>query len=95
MKKQKTLTLKVGEKNIASNPFDFEAMCLVNDEQFKGRGSIACGRSAIPYMFQGTAVTDAVLDTLSIEVITKMSLEVWGFYLDALASVNKKKSKNA
>ena len=94
MKKQNTLTVKVGEKNIVSNPFDFEAMCLVNDEQFKGRGSIASGRSAIPYMFQGTAVTDAVLEAQPLDVITKLSLEVWNFYLEALASVNKK-SKNA
>lgn len=90
VKKQNTLTVKLGDKDIVSKPFDFEALCLINDAHGRGEsGAVNLGHYALPHMFKGTAVTDEVLNTLSIPERGKLCAEIFGMYIEALTEINK------
>ena len=94
--KQQTLSFKVGGKTVVSRPFDFEAMCLMNDIHTQpNRGKYSICMNAVPYMFEGTKVTNEVLKSASIEDMTKLCDSLWEIYADELMSMAKSKSKNA
>lgn len=87
---QKTLTITVNKKTITSKPFDFEAMCIINDaHNDSGRkGPLNICRDAVDYMFEGTEATQEIINSLDVNTRTKLCITLWNMYLDALTSKN-------
>ena len=94
MKKQKTVKIKLGDNIIVSKPFDFEALCLINDVHGKGSsGMINLGYAALSYMFEGTEVTQSVLDALPMDIKAAVCTKIADFYIDTINEAGKQ-SKN-
>ncbi len=88
---QHTLTFTKDKKKYVSKPFDFEAMCIINDaHNDEGRkGPLNICRGAVDYLFEGTYATQDVIDSLGVNERAKMCIALWGFYVDALSSKNE------
>jgi len=74
---------------IISRPWDFEAMCLVDDLRDEGKGKIICGNAAVNYLFEGTAVTDKVLTALDTKAKTALALKCYRWYGEDLSDAIK------
>ena len=87
---QHTLTFTKDNKKYISKPFDFEAMCIINDAHNDDtkNGPLSICRDAVDYMFEGTEATQDIIDALSVGERSKMCITLWGFYVDALTSKN-------
>lgn len=88
---QHTLTFTKDKIKYVSKPFDFEAMCIINDahnDETK-KGPLNICRDAVDYLFEGTEATDDVICALDINTRAKLCIKLWGFYVDALASKNE------
>ena len=92
--KQRTLSFKLnGGEEVISRPFDFEAMCLMNDIHSQGdKGKFTICMNAVPYMFEGTKVTDKVLKNAGVTELGLLCDTLWGIYCEEL--VNLAKAKN-
>lgn len=78
---QRVLSVKLGKKTIVSKPWDFEAMCLVDDAKKKSKGgSLRHGANAVYYLFEGTEVTGEVLQKMEPAIFGKLCLKVSGWY---------------
>lgn len=86
---QRTLSITVDKKTITSKPFDFEAMCIINDahNDEKAKGPLSMCRDAVDYLFEGVA-TQEVINSLDLNTRTKLCLTLWGMYVDSLTSKN-------
>lgn len=84
MAKQQVLTVKIDDNTIVSKPFDFEALCLVDDERFSGGGATRQGYAAVSYLFEGTAVTESVLQNLSNQKRVAMARQVYKWYVEEI-----------
>ena len=88
---QNVLTIKMDKKTITSKPFDFKAMCLINekhnDETVKG--PLMYCSDAVDYLFEGTEATQEVINELPVGVRTKLCMTAWGMYIDALTVKNE------
>lgn len=87
---QKTLSITVNKKTITSKPFDFEAMCIINDahNDEKGKGPLSMCRGAVDYLFEGTEATQEVINSLALNVRTNLCITLWSMYVEALTSKN-------
>ncbi|NDO19932.1 hypothetical protein FMM68_09720 [Lachnospiraceae bacterium MD329] len=87
---QRTLSITVNKKTITSKPFDFEAMCIINDahNDEKAKGPLSMCREAVDYMFEGTEATQEIINSLSVEEHTSLCLTLWRMYMDAITSKN-------
>jgi len=93
---QQTLSLKVEGETIVSRPFDFEALCLMNDIQSQPeRGRYSICANALPYLFEGTKVTGDVLSRISTADKVVLCDELWEIYLREMQTIAGKKRKNA
>lgn len=92
MKAQQVLSLKIENETVVSRPFDFEAMCLMNDIHAQGKGKLSICANALGYMFEGTAVTDEVLARMELLELTALCNTLWGFYIDVLGRAAKNKN---
>lgn len=88
---QHTLTFTVDKKKYVSKPFDFEAMCIINDahNDENKKGPLNICRDALDYMFEGTEATQDVIENMSLADRSRLCVELWGFYVDALTSKNE------
>ena len=88
---QEVLKINYDGEDIVSKPFDFEAMCLINDVQYKNpqAGQLRMCKNAVSYMFEGTKVTDNVLNSLSIQKMTSLCMKLWKIYLEVLVEISK------
>ena len=94
MKKQKTVKIKLGNNTVVSKPFDFEALCLINDVHGRGNtGMVSLGRAALSHMFEGTEVTESVIESLPIAEKTAICVKIAEFYMETIREANKH-SKN-
>lgn len=91
---QHTLTFTNKKNKYVSKPFDFETMCIINDAHNNGdtKGPLNICRNAVDYMFEGTDATQDIIDSLDASERSRLCLELWGFYVEALSS---KKAKGA
>lgn len=82
------LTVEKDGQQISSKPFDFEAMCLINDihSHNADQGTLRMGARAVSHLFEGTGVTDEDIEKLSVQKRTAMSLQVWNWYCMELES---------
>ncbi len=82
---QNVLSFQQSNKKYVSKPFDFEALCLVNDKHGdEGVGVMRMTSDAVNYMFEGTEATDEVINKLSPSTRARLCKEVWQMYLEAL-----------
>ena len=87
---QRVLTINHGKKKIISKPWDFEAMCLVDDEKRKGKaGALRSGAEAVYYLFEGTEATEEVLKKLNPSALGKLCLQINRWYMSDLAEALK------
>lgn len=88
---QYTLTFTHKKKKYVSKPFDFEAMCLINDKHTfnKDKGVLTMCHEAVDYMFEGTEATQDIINAMSVNTRSRLCYEVWKFYLEALQSKNE------
>lgn len=88
---QHTITFTKDKEKYVSKPFDFEAMCIINDahNSAEGRGPLNICRGAVDYLFEGTNATQDIINSLGLETRSRLCLELWGFYVDALSSKNE------
>lgn len=92
---QRVLTFKSGKRNFISKPWDFEAMCRVQEAQLSGaKGIGVTGGNAVDYLFEGT---DATQDVLNAAIVEKMDMcrTVIDWYYKDMAELKKKTEKNA
>ena len=59
---QKTIVLEYDGQKIISQPFNFKMACLIDDSKFKGEGLMTGCRNALIKMFEGTILTDEIID---------------------------------
>ena len=86
---QQTLSYKLGNETIISKPFDFEAFCLVDDMRYsssKALGPTHMGMLAVSYMFEGTRVTEKVLEAMPFTERAELCRQVSNMYLETLAN---------
>ena len=88
---QHTLTFEQDKKKYVSKPFDFEAMCMINDAHARGdkNGILPVCRGAVDYLFEGTEATQDIIDGMDVKEHAKMCLTLWDFYIDVLSSKNE------
>ncbi len=88
---QHTLTYETDGKKYTSKPFDFEAMCIINDAHTKNEdgGFFRHCRDAVDYLFEGTDVTQDMIDSMDIGERIGMCRTLWRFYIDVLTSKNE------
>lgn len=90
MKKQKTVKIKLGDNIIVSKPFDFEALCLINDVHSREQnGLVNLGYAALAYMFEGTEVTQSVLDALPMDIKAAICTKIAEFYIETINAAAK------
>ncbi len=85
---QKTLSIKVNKKTIVSKPWDFRALCLVQDIHTAGKTNsvgMMCG-DAVDYLFEGTEATQEILDANIVEKMV-MCRKVWNWYLETMTAL--------
>lgn len=87
---QRTLSITVNKKTIISKPFDFEAMCIINDahNDERAKGPLSMCRGAVEYLFEGTDATQEIINSLSVEEHTRLCLTLWRMYMDAITAKN-------
>ena len=87
---QRVLVIKVGRGKIVSRPWNFEAMCLVNDAQVGGGqpGITKMAIGAVFYLFEGTNATEDYLKSLSEKVMSGLCLKVWTWYVSDIMYFN-------
>lgn len=85
-----SIRFKTGGKEYSSKPFDFKAMCMVNerhnDEDIKG--PLMMCKDAVEYLFDGTDGA-AVLAKLPPGELAKLCVAVWQLYITALETKNE------
>lgn len=86
---QKVLYIKSGREKIVSKPWDFEAMCLIDDTKRSGAGMIRAGMSAVYYLFTGTKATNDVIDGLADAKKAELAMRAYGWYADAAQTALK------
>lgn len=94
MKAQQVLSLKIENETVVSRPFDFEAFCLINENHLRGmRGKPSLCKDALGYMFEGTKVTDAVLETVGIQILVGLCDTLWEFYMAAIPETPREQTE--
>lgn len=84
---QRVLQIKWGRGKIISKPWDFEAMCLVDDN--RGGGEIKMCIEAVYYLFEGTSMTNDRLRKISAETLSALCRTVWIWYVSDAAEMIK------
>lgn len=86
---QNTLSITIGKEKIVSKPWDFEALCMVQENQLnpdiRGIGK-TCG-GAVDHLFEGTKATQEVLDANPTEKM-KLCQKVWAWYIEDMTGKN-------
>ena len=82
------LELEKDGKKITSKPFDFEAMCLIDDVRYSGQkaGVLRLGIEAVSHLFEGTGISDKDIENLSPAERARLSETVWKWYTEALSA---------
>lgn len=86
-----TLSINRDGKEYISKPFDFEAMCLINDKHISSEknGPLRLCADAVTYMFDGVS-TDGAFGELSPGEMSRLCMEVWDMYVSALSEIKNK-----
>ena len=87
---QHTLTFTEKGKKYVSKPFDFKAMCIVNDahNDESKHGPLNMCAAAVDYMFEGTEASEEVINALPVSTRAQLCTKVWDFYVEAWSVKN-------
>ena len=92
---QRVLTFVHNKKKYTSKPWDFEAMCRVQEAHLSGANGIGIiGGGAVDYLFEGTDATQDVLNDARLEKMGMCRTVVDWYYAD-MEELQKKTAKNA
>ena len=92
---QRVLTFTYNKKKYTSKPWDFEAMCLVQEAQLSGaKGVCKTGGDAVDYLFEGTEATPDILNAALPEK-WNMCNTVIDWYFDDMKKLEEITAKNA
>ena len=82
-----TIKFKYDGKSYESKPFDFKAMCLVNEghNDENRKGPLMMCHEAVKYMFEGT---EAPLNEIKPGAMAKLCTAVWNIYIAELSEKN-------
>lgn len=61
---QRTIVIEYNGSQIVSQPFTFKHACLIDDERYKGGGLATGARNALLRMFEGTTLTEEIIDDI-------------------------------
>lgn len=86
---QRVLCLHIDKEKIVSKPWDFEAMCLVDDARRKQGGDLSMGKEAVSYLFEGTSATENVLKTAPAAEMATACKKVCRWYVEDMAVASK------
>ena len=83
------LKFKHNKKEYTSNPWDFKAMCFINERNNDGvtKGPLLMCTEAVDYMFEGTEGAE-VLKEIAPGVRSHLCIELWKLYIEELARKN-------
>ena len=65
---QKTIVLEYNGQEIVSQPFSFKHACIIDDERYKSGGLATGARNALVKMFEGTIITEKIIESNKIEL---------------------------
>lgn len=83
--KMTTLKFEYHQKTYISKPFDFEALCLINDHHGdKDTGIFRMAAPAVRYMFDGTEATSDIINKLPLAEMSRLCREAWEMYLNVI-----------
>ncbi len=88
---QRVLCFRINKKFIVSKPWDFEAMCLIDDQRENGINIEAC-KDALYYLFEGTEVTDEVIEKIPPDIMFSMLKKLFIWYLSDVKLITGKSS---
>jgi hypothetical protein len=80
----KFLYIKKGRKKVRSRRFDFEAMCLIDDNRDMDCGVVKKSLNSLFYMFEGTDITDEDIKKLKHEELTVLCAKLFLWYREIL-----------
>lgn len=79
---QKTIVLEYNGQKIVSQPFTFKHACIIDDERYKSGGLATGARNALIKMFEGTVLTDEIIDSeIDIKELKKATGKIIDMYL--------------
>lgn len=88
---QNTLTFEYKGKKYVSKPFDFESLCIINEEHINAdreRASIyRIAAPAVDYLFEGTDATQDIIDSLPPAQRAKLCSAAWDMYAAEIKNV--------
>ena len=85
---QRVLVIKIGRGRIVSKPWDFEAMCRVDDCLERG-GLAERAADAVAYLFEGTKATEEFLSNLPQKEQLRLCAAVWGWFMQDLSDFSQ------
>lgn len=86
---QRVLCLHIDGEKIVSKPWDFEAMCLVDDARRNRGGDLSMGKTAVAYLFEGTKATEDVLKAATAAEMATVCKKVCRWYVEDMAVAAK------
>lgn len=91
---QNTLSVELSGETIVSQPFDFEAFCLVDDMRYGDPplSPMHIGVKAVTYMFRETKLTENEIEKLPFAERRRLCIEASNMFFNALS--DSKSSKN-
>lgn len=79
---QRTIVLEYNGTPIVSQPFTFKHACLIDDERYKNGGLATSARIALVRMFEGTTLTEEIIDNnIDLKVLKKATNKILDMYL--------------
>ena len=79
---QKTIVLEYNGQKIVSQPFTFKHACIIDDARYKGEGLASGARNALVKMFEGTILTEEVIDNeFDIKVLREAVTKIIDWFL--------------
>lgn len=83
---QRTIVLEYKGQKVISQPFTFKHACIIDDERYRGGGLATGARLALHAMFEGTVLTEDVID---IEVNIKLLRNATKKILDMFLGIDE------
>lgn len=82
---EKVLSFTQNGKEYVSKPFDFEAMCIINEAHNDKNlyGVLMFCRDAVDYLFEGI-VSQETINNLDTSVRALFCIDLWGWYVEEL-----------
>jgi hypothetical protein len=81
---QRTIVIEYNGTPIVSQPFTFKHACIIDDARYKEEGLATGARNAMIKMFEGTVLTEEILDDIDkidLKVLKKAKNKVIDMYL--------------